>query len=411
MWDAMREQKVARHRHPHKVLTPLAVKGRKGSGQTQRIADGGGLYLQVAPSGSRSWVLRTVVKGKRCDIGLGGVDLVSLAEAREQAHRLRKIARAGGDPLAERRHERRTVPTFKAAAEQVHASHAASFRNEKHRKQWLASLAGVFASFGAKRVDAVASADILAALSPQWLLRPETSRRVLQRVRVVFEWCKAQGYCSGDNPTDGITKVLPKLPSVQVHHPALPFQLVPSFVQALRKADASESVRLAFEFTILCATRTSETLNATWGEIDLKGRTWTIPAGRMKAGVDHRVPLSLRAVEILERAIKLSNGGEYVFPGRTPKKPLSNMAFLMTLRRMERTDITTHGFRSSFRDWAAERTNSPRAVCEAALAHTVRDKTEAAYHRTDLFERRRKLMASWSAFATAKPADVQAISA
>ena len=290
----MREQKVARHRHPHKVLTPLAVQGRKASGQTQRIADVGCLYLQVAPSGSKSWVLRTVVKGKRCDLGLGGVDLVSLAEAREQAHRLRKISRAGGDPLEERRHERRTVPTFKMAAEQVHASHAASFKNEKHRKQWLASLAGVFASFGAKLVDAVATADILAALSPQWLLRPETSRRVLQRVRVVFQWCKAQGYCSGDNPTEGVTKVLPKHRTPPVHHPALPFQQVASFVHALRQADAAESVRLPFEFTILCATRTSETLNATLDEIDLEAKTWTIPALRMKAGVAHRVPLSQR---------------------------------------------------------------------------------------------------------------------
>jgi integrase len=356
-------------------------------------------------------VLRTVVKGKRCDIGLGSVELVTLAEARESAHRLRKIARAGGDPLAERRHERRQVPTFETAARQVHAAHSAAFRNEKHRKQWLASLSDVFSALGTKRVDAVSSADILAVLTARWLTRHETSRRVLQRVRVVLDWCKAQGYTTGDNATEGLTKVLPKHRAAAKHHAALAYQKVPLFVHALREANATEPVKLALEFTILCATRTAETLNATWEEIDTEAKTWTIPAVRMKACVEHRVPLGERALAILERAKALKDGGPYVFPGRTAKKPLSNMVFLMTLRRMNRADLTVHGFRSSFRDWAAERTNVPRAVCEAALAHTLRDKTEAAYNRTDLFERRRELMTSWSAFATTKPAAIVAMRA
>jgi integrase len=351
------------------------------------------------------------VHGKRCDIGLGSATLVGLAEAREHAHRLRKIARAGGDPLAERRQERREVPTFEAAAKQVHSDHSSTFKNDKHRKQWLSSLTNVFSSFGGKRVNAVTSADILSALTPSWLKRPETSRRVLQRVRVVFEWCKAQGYCSGDNPTDGLTKVLPKHRASRGHHAALPYSKVPAFIRDLRESVASEPVKLALEFTILCATRTSETLNATWSEIGVETKTWTIPAGRMKGSVEHRVPLSTRAVEILERAKSLSNGGDYVFPGRTAKQPLSNMVFLMTLRRMKRDDLTTHGFRSSFRDWAAERTNFPRAVCESALAHTLRDKTEAAYNRTDLFNKRRDLMTAWSAFATAAPGKVVVLTA
>ena len=398
-------------RHPQRALSARAVQAFIRGGASRRIADGGGLYLVAAPGGSKSWILRTVVKGRRCDIGLGSAALVSLAEARDEAHRLRKIARAGGDPLAAKRRERREVPTFETAAKQVHASHSASFKNEKHRKQWLSSLVKVFSAFGTKRVDAITSADILAALTPRWSARPETSRRVLQRVRVVFDWCKAHGHYSGDNPTLGLTNVLPKHRSARAHHPALPYQQVPTFVQALRETDAAESVRLALEFTILCATRTSETLNATWEEVDLEGRTWTIPGRRMKSSIEHRVPLSQRAIEILVRAKAMQDGGEYVFPGRTAKKPLSNMAFLMTLRRMKRDDITTHGFRSSFRDWAAERTNSPRAVCESALAHALRDKTEAAYNRTDLFERRRELMASWAAFATTKPADVVAFRA
>lgn len=406
----MREQTTSPKRHPQRALTTKAVQAAKASGRARRIVDGGGLYLVVAPAGSKSWVLRTVVKGKRCDIGLGSVTLVTLLEAREEALKLRKIARAGGDPLGQRRQERRTVPTFKSAAEQVHAAHAAGFKNEKHRNQWLASLGGVFSAFGAKQVNAITPADILNALGPQWLTVPETSRRVLQRVRVVFEWCKAQGYCSGDNPTQGLTKVLPKAKQAKSHHAALPYQQVPVFVHALREMDSAESVRLAFEFTILSAARTSETLQATWTEIDLEGKTWTIPGARMKAGAEHRVPLSERCVEILERGRALTDGGPFVFPGRTAKKPLSNMVFLMALRRMNRADVTTHGFRSSFRDWAAERTNFSRAVCESALAHTLRDKTEAAYNRTDLFDLRRELMGSWSAFATAKPAEVEASS-
>ena len=350
-------------------------------------------------------MLRTVIKGKRCDLGLGGVSLVSLQEARAEAVRLRKIARAGGDPLAERRHELRPVPTFEAAAREVHAAHSPAFRNEKHRKQWLASLTAMFAAFGAKRVDAVTSADVLTAISPQWLARYDTARRVLQRLRVIFAWCKAQGYCAGDNPTEGLANVLPKHRATKAHHAALSYLEVPTFLRALRESDASEPVKLGFELTILCATRTSETLRATWSEVDLQTKTWTIPGSRMKGGVDHRIPLPPRCIEILTRAEALADGSQYVFPGRSGTKPLNDMAFLTALRRMERNDATTHGFRSSFRDWAAEQTNVPRAVCEAALAHTIGNKTEAAYHRTDLFERRRELMTAWAAFATALEGD------
>ena len=315
-------------------------------------------------------------------------------------HRLRKIARAGGDPLAQRRIARRVVPTFKEAAEKVHAAHVPTFKNSKHAKQWLSSLSGVLAAFGAKQVDAITSADVLAALSSEWLIKPETSRRVLQRTRAIFEWCKAKGYCVGDNPTQGMTKVLPRHRGSKAHHAALPYDKTPQFIKDLRAADASEPVKLAFEFAILTAARTCEVLRATWAEVDLESKTWTVPGERMKAGVEHRVPLSQRAVEILKRAKAFADGGEYVFPGRSTKKPLSNMVFLMALRRMKREDITAHGFRSSFRDWSAEQTNFPRSACEAALAHTLKDKTEAAYYRTDLFDRRRELMAAWASFAT-----------
>lgn len=396
-------ESTARRRHPRLALTARSVQSLRSTGRVRRVADGGGLYLLISPTGSKSWVLRTVVSGKRCDIGLGGATLVSLGEAREQAYRLRKIARGGGDPLAERRHGRRTVLSFQAAAEQVHAAIAPSFRNQKHAKQWLASLAEVFAIFGDRRVDTITSADIMAALSPYWLVKPETSRRVLQRIRNVFDWCKAQRFCVGDNPTQGLTKVLPKHRGSKSHHPALPYAETPGFFASVQATDAAPAVKLALEFTILCAARTSETLLATWDEIDLTTKTWRIPASRMKAAAEHRVPLGTRCAAILQEAKRLSNGGPYVFPGRTSKKPLSNMALLMLLRRMKRDDLTVHGFRSTFRDWAAEQTTFARAVCEAALAHTLRDKAEAAYNRTDLFERRRELMDAWEAFASSLP--------
>ncbi len=265
--------------------------------------------------------------------------------------------------------------------------------------------------FGSRPVDQIDSADVLKALSPIWLTKPETARRVRQRIKVVFDWFKAKGYRTGDNPVEGVSQALPRQRAAQTHHRALPHSKVPAFIQALREADSGEITKLAFEFLILTATRTNEVLLATWSEIDLEAKVWIIPAVRMKSGREHRVPLSPRCVEILERALAGSNTKGYAFAGRTDTKPLSNMAFLMVLRRMRREDVVPHGFRSSFRDWCAERTNAPREVAEAALAHVIKDKTEAAYHRSDLFERRRDLMTTWSTFATTKPADVVSIRA
>lgn len=302
--------------------------------------------------------------------------------------------------MAERRRERRTVPTFKEAALKVHEAHAATFRNAKHKAQWIASLeADVFPVFGGRPVDAIDSSDVLRALSPIWTTKAETARRLKQRIKVVFEWAKASGHRSGDNPVDGVAKVLPKNRRVPTHHSALAFADVPAFVEELRLADAAVTTKLAFEFLILTAARTSEVLGARWDEIDRASKTWTIPASRIKAGREHRVPLSPRCLELLEEAAAVADGGPYVFPGR-PQAPLSNMVFLMLLRRLKREGITAHGFRSAFRDWAAERTNMPRAVCEAALAHVVKDKAEAAYFRSDLFDLRRSLMNSWATFAT-----------
>ena len=385
--------------HPDKALSPVKVRSLTVPG---RYADGNGLYLVVDPSGAKRWLLRVVVHGKRTDIGLGGLKLVSQAEAREQANRLRKIARAGGDPLAERRAAKRVVPIFEAAANEVHAGHKASWRNRKHAAQWINTLTHyVYPVFGQKQIDQIESVDVLKALNPIWLAKPETARRVLQRIRTVFDWAKASGHRSGDNPVDGVSKVLPKQNAAGAHLAALPYAKASQFIKKLRTVDAGASSRLALEFMILTAVRTNEVLGARCSEIDLKKKTWTIPAERMKMKREHRVPLSPRCIEILKEAREVNDKSTFVFAGRSDDKPLSNMVFLMLLRRMK-FNITAHGFRSTFRDWASEQTSFPSAVCEAALAHAIKDRTEAAYNRTDLFEKRRELMVTWAGYCSGK---------
>jgi integrase len=388
----------AKGRHPEKALTAVAIRNAKPG----RHADGNGLYLIVDPNGAKRWVLRITIHSKRTDIGLGGLRLVTLAEAREKALIYRKLAREGGDPLALRRREITLVPTFTEAAEKVHAEHKAGWKSEKHSAQWITSLREyVFPAFGAKRVDAVDTADVLKVLAPIWMTKPETARRVRQRIGIVLDWAHAAGHRSGENAVRTVTRGLPKQTDKkrESHHTALPWADVPQFVKQLRDSGVGEYARLAFEFLILTACRTSEVLNATWSEIDLENRLWTIPADKMKASREHRVPLAPRCIEILERAKEIGPNSDFVFPGRSVKKQLSNDTFLETLRRMK-MDITAHGFRSAFSDWASERTNFPNEVREAALAHTIKNKVEAAYRRGDLLEKRRDLMTTWGAFVT-----------
>ncbi len=383
-------------RHPEKALTAVQVRSLKTPG---RFADGHGLYLVVDPSGAKRWLLRIVVQGKRRDIGLGSLGLVSLAEAREKALAYRRVARDGGDPLAERRKASVTVPTFAEAAELVHAEHKATWRNPKHAAQWVTTLR-TYANphFGSKRVDQIETPDVLRALAPIWLTKRETASRVRQRIGTVFDWAKAAGHRSGDNPVEGVTKGLPNQGEREKHHAALPYTEAPAFVARLRAMSGQGEIgRLAFEFLILTAARTGEVLGAEWSEIDMAGALWTVPAARMKAAREHRVPLSERAREVLTEAKVLGGGNLLIFPGRAGTRPRSNMVFSMTLRRM-RVQVTTHGFRSSFRDWAAEATNLPREVAEMALAHTIENRVEAAYRRGDLLAKRRELMEEWSAY-------------
>lgn len=384
-------------RHPEKALTAVQVRALQKPG---RYSDGNGLYLVVDPTGAKRWLLRTMVHGRRRDIGLGGLSLVSLAEAREKALSYRKLARDGGDPVLEKRKARQAVPSFRVAAEQVYAEHKASWKNAKHAQQWLNTLQQyAFPHIGDRPVDTVDTPEVLRVLAPIWLTKPETARRVRQRIGTVLDWAKAAGFRTGDNPVAGVAKGLPKQGARDDHHAALPFAQVPEFVSRLRASNHTLVGQLAFEFLILTAARTGEVLGAKWREVDLTQKVWVVPAERMKAGRSHRVPLSERAVEVLAQAREIGSDSDYIFPGRGGIKPLSNMVFLMALRRMQ-FDITAHGFRSSFRDWAAEQTSFPQEVCEMALAHVVENRVEAAYRRGDLFEKRCALMQAWASYVS-----------
>lgn len=318
---------------------------------------------------------------------------------------MQKTAKSGGDPVEVRRAQTRVVPIFQEAAETLYKELLPSWKNAKHGQQWLNTLTTyVFPEIGKKRVDQIGTPDVLRVLSPIWLSKPETASRVRQRIKSVLDWAKAAGFRSGDNAVEGVELGLPKQATADSHFASLPYTQTSTFIQALRSTKATETTRLAFEFLILTATRTSEVLLAKWAEFNLDDRCWTIPAERMKAGREHRVPLSERCISILRKAQELDAGSSFVFPGRSSGKPLSNMAFLQILRRME-CNFTAHGFRSTFRDWASEETSHPNEICEMALAHAITNKTEAAYRRGDLFERRRQLMADWAAYACTPPSN------
>lgn len=338
-----------------------------------------------------------MVKGRRCDIGLGGAQLISLAEARQKTVELRKTARAGGDPLADKRAQRQ-IPTFAEAADRVHQAHMPSWSNGKHTNQWINTIeAYAIPIIGDRRIDLIDTSDVLKVLSPIWLTKEETARRVKQRIKTVLDWAKAAGYRSGENPVDGVVKGLPKQKRKKNHHAALPYKNTPDFIDRIGASDNSLSAKLAFQFLILTATRTDEVLGLTWDEID--GDVWTLPANRTKPKREIQIPLGPRCLELLAQARVLSGGKNYVFPGSIEGKPLSNMVFLMALRRMELGyRVTGHGFRSTFTDWAHETTNFPRVVVEKALNHAIQDKTEAAYRRGELFDKRRELMLAWDSY-------------
>lgn len=386
--------------------------------QPGSYGDGDGLYLQVRGPEQRSWVFRYKIGGRSRMMGLGVLADVTLAEAREAAAAARKLARQGIDPIDARAAEQaaanaaRGLNTFREVAEAYQRAHAAGWRNAKHRQQWANTLSAyTYPVMGHVAVAAITVAEVMRAVEPLWHDKPETASRVRGRIETVLDYATARGWRTGENPArwrGHLANLLPARAKVRrvKHHAALPWGEVGSFMAALRVQRGMAP--LALQFAILTAARTGEVIGARWAEMDLSAAVWTVPAERMKAGREHRVPLSDAAIAVLRELHATrpdADPASFVFPGGRPGKGLSNMAMLLLLRRMNRRDVTSHGFRSAFRDWCAETTAYPAEVAEAALAHTIGDKVEAAYRRGDLFEKRRQLMAAWAAHC-ARPAPI-----
>lgn len=388
-------------------LNALSVKRMTAIG---RYSDGGGLYLQVGPSGGKSWLFRYSLDGRTRDMGLGALLDTSLAQAREMAAEARQVTKRGLDPLAERKRQRdakrlevaRAI-TFAEFAAIYIAAKRPEWRNAKHAQQWERTLETyAFPVIGKLSLQAIDTALVLKVLEPIWRTKTETAGRVRERIEAVLDAAKVRGYREGENPARwrGHLRMILPIPSSITkvrHHSSLPYVEISAFMAELRKIDDGSA--RALEFVILTATRTSEAIGARWSEIDLDQGVWTIPANRIKAGKEHRVPLSVPVLALLDPLYKYRTD-DFVFPGCKKGKPLSNMAMLKLLERMGR-DITTHGFRSTFRDWAAEKSDFSREVAEMALAHALESKVEAAYRRGDLFEKRAGLMAAWANYCSA----------
>jgi integrase len=411
-----------------------ALKVSRLAGKPGMYADGCGLYLQVTKGGV-SWIYRFMLRGRAREMGLGPLALYGLQEARAKALDARRLRHEGVDPIEARRTVRANARletaramTFRECADRYIKAHRPGWRNAKHAAQWEATLATYAEPIvGALPVQAVDTALVMKMLeqevrdapgkagAPLWTARPETASRLRGRIESILDWAKVRGHRSGENPArwrGHLDKLLPARSKVRrvKHHAAMPYDEFPEFMNMLRTQDGMAA--RALEFAILTAARTGEVMGARWGEIDVPEKLWTLPASRMKADKEHRVPLSARALAILTEMKSLGYMGdgkytadEFVFPGGKRGLPLSNMAFLMLLRRMKRDDLTAHGFRSTFRDWAAERTNFPSEVVEMALAHTISSKVEQAYRRGDLFEKRRRLMDVWAEFCATKLAE------
>jgi integrase len=371
-----------------------------------RYFDGGGLFLQVYANGSRCWCFRYMLRGRAREMGLGSFNSVPLAEARKRAAEYRLLKSSGADPIEVRREKRQQatlkaaqVLTFKQCAESYIAAHRPSWRSLKHAGQWESTLeTHAYPVFGNLPVQAVDTALVMKVLKPVWAVTPSTGARLRGRIECILDWAKAMGHRHGDNSArwrGHLDQALPKVSRVRKvkHHSALPYAEIGAFVEALLRQEGMAA--WALRFLILTATRTSETLHAKWDEIDMQQGIWTIPAERMKAGKAHRVPLPSAVMKLL-KTVPRDPDSAYLFPGAKRGAPLSNMALLVLLRRMGYGHITAHGFRSSFRDFAAELGNHPHEVAELALAHAIGNKVEAAYRRGDLFEKRRRLMNDWA---------------
>ena len=382
------------------ALTAAKVKTIKEPGA---YADGNGLTLKVDASGNRRWYQRIRVNGMRRNVGLGTYPVVGLKEARKAALANLLEVQQGGNPIDQKRRaredaQRPVVPTFQQAAAKIIEMRRPAWSSNRHAKQWVESLTlHAYPVIGRKLVDGITTADVMAVLTPIWTAKPETARRVRQRIETILDYSIAEGWRL-DNPAGkAVARVLPKVRQLQQHHPALPYTKVPAALQQVRESTADTVTKLAFEFMVLTAARAGEVRGAEWSEIDLETATWTVPAARMKARREHRVPLSNGALAILKEAKGLSDGKGLIFPNKRSGKPISNMGLTRMLERLEISAVS-HGFRSSFKDWTMEETSTSWAVAESALAHNLGNSTEVAYARSDLFVKRRFLMEQWDSF-------------
>ena len=376
------------------ALSATRVRALKEPG---RYSDGGGLHLFITKTGRKSWVQRVTIAGRRRDIGLGAFPSVSLANARKKALENQAMIAEGRDPLAEKRALR--MPTFREAAHIVHETNKPRWRNPSHIAGWIQTLERhAVPKLGQKLLEQIERRDVLEVLTPIWTARPETARRVRQRMRTIFRWAMAHGFMESNPAGEAIDGALPPMPKVKAHFRSLPYQEVASALEIVEASEASFASKLCFRFLVLTAARSGEARGTNWSEIDLQDRVWRIPGGRMKGAAEHRVPLSRQAIEILGEAAALRDESELVFPSPLKKgEPLSNMALTKILRTVGLAErATVHGFRSSFKNWTLEQTDTPWAVSEAALAHILGNSTEQAYARSDLFERRRDLMQQWA---------------
>ena len=379
----------------------LSATRAKAFREPGRYSDGGGLHLYISRAGRKSWVHRITIDGRRRDIGLGGFPTVSLASAREKAADNRAAVAAGRDPLAEKHAP--AMPTFREAARTVHEANKPRWRNARHVASWMQTLERhAMPTLGNMPIERIDRAEVLKVLTPIWTTRPETARRVRQRMRSVFRWGMAHGFMETNPSGEAIDGGLPPMPKVKAHLRALPYREVGSALETVEASQASMPAKLCFRFLVLTAARSGEARGATWDEIDPEDQVWRIPSERMKAGTEHRVPLSAQALELLGEASALRDEADLVFP--SPQKrgsAMSDMTLTKILRSVGLAEhATVHGFRSSFKNWTLEQTDTPWAVSEAALAHTLGNSTEQAYARSDLFERRRALMQKWADYLT-----------
>ena len=362
-----------------------------------------GLFLHVRSSGAKKWLQRYTIKGRRREVGLGSAKVVSVAQARRNAYNNLILVSEGIHPIEDKKKDK-SIPNFETAARLVYDANLPTWRNAKHASQFITTLETyAFPVIGNMTIKDITSAHILQILSPIWVTKSETAKRVRQRLSTVFKWCIAKHWRLDDPADIAIVQALPRQSKKIMHRKSISYNEVANFLEIIKDSSAGHSTKLGLEFLILTATRSGEVRKASWNEID--GSIWTIPAERMKAGVTHRIPLPARCIEILTLARQISKGSKYIFEGTQANKPLSENTFNKLIKELN-LDVHVHGFRTSFRTWTQEKTNYPREIAETALAHSLKDKSEAAYARSDLLEKRAEMMEAWAQFINSSCSDV-----